>query len=162
MRATPVLLAIVAALAAGCASDPPDTGPDLGALADQAERVGQLAEEDRPCEAAEAARTLATLAERDDLELEVRQAVISFANSAEASVTCDPGVTPTDASPSDTEGAGGDQDDDQQGGDQDGDGQDDEDEGQGEGQGQGEGEGDDKPGRGHGRDNGNGNGNGDD
>lgn len=90
MRATPVSLLVAALLVAGCASNSPQADADLGPLADQADRVAQLIDEDRPCEAVEAARTLASLADDDGVSDQVNEAVTSFAASATSTIECPP------------------------------------------------------------------------
>lgn len=95
MRTPLTLLVPFLALAvAGCGGAPsPDTQP----VATQAERVGALLDDDRPCEALEAMRALDTLADETG-DPEVTAAVDSFVSEARAAVTCgpDPEPTPTD------------------------------------------------------------------
>lgn len=138
MRATPVLLLVAAFLMAGCASDSTEEEPDLGPLADQADRVAHLIDEERPCEAVEATRTLASLADDDRMSEQVTEAVTSFAASVESSIECPPATSePTsdpppppppdddgqddddrdDVGEDDDQGGGDDKDDDQGGGD---------------------------------------------
>ncbi len=93
MRVTPVSLLAAAFLVTGCASNSPQVDADLGPLADQADRVAQLIDQERPCEAVEAARTLGSLADDERFSEPVTQAVTSFATSAEASIECPPATT---------------------------------------------------------------------
>lgn len=99
MRATSVSLLVAAFLAAGCASNSPQADAGLGPLADQADRVAQLIDEERPCEAVEAARTLGSLADDERFSESVTQTVTSFAASAESSIECPPATTPAPTEP---------------------------------------------------------------
>lgn len=96
MRRLLVLLALAATLTAcGGAASPT---ADLGPLADQADRVADLIEQDRPCEATEALRTLESMAD-GEFAPQVREAVVSFASTAQQTVTCDPAAEPQEPPP---------------------------------------------------------------
>ena len=82
--ALPLLPALLL-MATGCSADSPDAHV---AIADQADRVAVLLEEDRSCEAAEALRALEDLAGDSATSEDVRAAVTSFVGSARSSVTC--------------------------------------------------------------------------
>lgn len=98
MRATPVVLVVAAFLVAACAPSSTQSEADLAPLADQADRVAQLIDEERPCEAVEAARTLASLADDEGLDEQVTRAVSTFATSATSSIQCSPS-TPEPTTP---------------------------------------------------------------
>lgn len=94
MRRLLVLLAAATLTACGGGTTP---AADLGPLADQADRVADLIEQDRQCEAAEALRTLEGMT--DAMAPQVREAVVSFASTAQQTVTCDPATEPQASPP---------------------------------------------------------------
>ncbi len=85
MRIRPALtlLPAIVLMASGCSGADPDTAP----LAAQADRVADLLEEDRACEASEALRALDELAAGDP-DAEVREAVTTFVDSARPRLEC--------------------------------------------------------------------------
>lgn len=153
-----LLVPLLALLLGGCGGAP---SPDLEPVITQAERVGQLLDADRPCEALEAMRALDTLAERAG-DPEVDATVSAFISDARATVTCggdpQPSPTPGDEPPAarEEEPPSPDRDDDQ-GDDRDDEDDDRDDEGRGPGD-DSDDSGDGRPGRGLGRDKGRGRG----
>lgn len=87
MPRLPVLTMALAVVLTACGgSDAPRTA--LGPLADQADRVAELIDEGRGCDAVDALADLRSLAEQD-VPVEVRDAVVGFTSSAEQAVACE-------------------------------------------------------------------------
>ncbi len=147
MRIRPALtlLPAIVLMASGCSDADREPAP----LAAQADRVADLLEDDRACEASEALRALDELAAGDP-DAEVREAVTTFVDSARSRLGCTsdtPSPTPAPPPPEAEDEAPPVRDEDRD---------DDEDQGNEGGGNDDEGGGNGNPGRGNGNGNGNG------